>query len=228
MQHAPAPNRSLAGLVALADHRLSVSGGGRAGLVGAGLVVLLAAGEILATPPGMDAAAIAVGAVAMLAWLGVGPALLAAGGQERRDQVDGVARLAALRGHPSNARVAARMLGVVRLALRRVGLLGMALCLLGASVSGEVTSLPRRLVGIVGFSLLLGAVAAVVTESCVRIGGRRATSLLIAVVVVPWALAEPLGRPGWSLPAGLEAALERWTGTTAGVAFPLSSRGRWW
>ncbi len=185
----------------LAARRLSGSFGVRVGAVGA-LAVGLAFAASAATG---DAGPAHV--VRAACWVGAGPAALtAARAPGLRDRMDGVDVLVALRG------VSARGLQRIRLSVAAFvgGLLVFVPTLLvsmTAMVATPTANLALRGVTLSILAALVGALIGALGAACGEIGRDRGRSLLAAVVVVPWILADLWSTPSLSLIGLVDASV---------------------
>jgi hypothetical protein len=145
--------------------------------------------------------------IGALVWLGAGPVALSAAHAPRlRDQKDGVEVMVALRGVGAAALRRARVFaaaivgGVVIL----VPTLIVAATVLVVAATGAVAvrCAVAALVAAAG-----GALVGTVGSVCGEIGERRGRSLLLAVVIVPWALSGYWRIPSLSLVGLVEAGL---------------------
>lgn len=206
-------------LVALARARLRRSLGGRLGVLGAALVTSYAAvlGVVLSVsgePPAWSS--ILVTSVRWLLWLGVAPLCLAiANGRAARDRADGIEALAVLRGHPASELQTARLVAAIAEISRLIAVPTAVLCAFWTALSWPPTATIFALfAGLVGFSLFTGFLVGATADACSRLGGRRGRRLLLAVVLIPWVMADLGGGVSWSLPGLLELGLQ----TTADAA----------
>lgn len=161
-----------------------------------------------------DAAAgvheLVVGATGWLVWLGAGPlALSIAGGRDRQDRADGVELLAAIRGFRHAELEQARFVAALLQVTLRVAVPAAAMCLLVASFawSSSITLVVQAAL-ICLFAIVCGAAIGTTAVLCNRYGGARGRGLLLAVVLLPWAVFAQLGHAEWSLPGALGLALE--------------------
>lgn len=141
-------------------------------------------------------------------WLGVGPlALVLAADPVGRDRRDGIEALVQAHGTTTRQLNIARVVAGGLEILYRVGL-PFTLATLLVAVSRR-SSLPLlQLVLVLGFALFAGAVVAPVAAACGHAAGRRGRWVLVAVVLLPWVLADTyqLGG-GWSLPGMMDLLL---------------------
>ncbi len=202
-----------ASLVALCRYRLGRTLGGRLGRAGPIAVLVVAALmgiALLRGQPYSEVRDLVEGAMRWMAWLGAGPlALSIAAAPAERDRADGVELLALIRGWTRTRLAAARVTAAIIAVAARVGPPAVVLCLLLVAVA------PSRALELVALGLAAGAFSAiaavvvgVLAAVCGHYGGRRGRGLLLAVVLLPWALSDLLSRPGWSVPGALDAA---WT-----------------
>jgi len=209
-------------LVALARARLRVRLGARLGFVLTGATCVLVAVLLVAARGASEVAALMSDALVWLGWLGVGPlGLAAANARAVRDRDEGIEALVVARGHDAAALGVARALAVASMAMARMaapalGLLGWAV-LVGAAPPGGLWPLTGALLLA---ALAVGALVGALSAACGQWGGRRGVSLLVAAVLLPWAVADALGAPGWSLPGAIGSLVELARDAAGGAAPP--------
>ncbi|MRG91243.1 hypothetical protein [Polyangium spumosum] len=187
--------------------RAGLACGALLGAVFATLAIVLRATEGTSAPleglVGLGAASITLLAAAPTT-------LAAASDRTAEDREAGIEALAATRG------LRARSLHVVRwvASMLQIGraialpLVGLALVTVALSSSGSMAL--RRVVfalGLLAFSAVAGITLGTLAAFSARLGGRRGRVLLVAIVVVPWMLAELAGRGSYSIPGALSALL---------------------
>jgi len=203
-------------LVALARERLGASSLARFGRGGA---IAIASGYAVvavvlraADGPAAPLAGLVASAAPSIAWIGAGSiALAAAHDRAAVDRRDGIALLAGSRGASSEALAAARVVAAMIAIGRGVGLPLIGLALLVAAIAGSASGAARGLavtLAALVFSAICGVTLGAVAAACGSLGARRGRSFFVAVVVVPWLLADLAGLGAWSLPGALGAALD--------------------
>jgi hypothetical protein len=150
--------------------------------------------------------------VATASWVAGLGALSLASDLAARDSSQGVTTLARLRGFGEGALDRARALaGAMRLGTTVLvpGLIiALAVLLKLRTLSGAVVAL-SLLVLTVPYAALVGAVLAPLARACHHFLPGRGRWLFAAVVLGPWLLAEGLGAPVPSIPAGFDWLLSR-------------------
>lgn len=190
-------------LVSLCRTRQSARAGARASWVFGFLVAVVGIAflALLKNPPSAARAT-----AHWLAWC-TAPFLLGLASAPRlRDRQDGIEAMVLVRGgravQLATARTFAAMLG----ATLRMLLPALVFALAAASVAGPRASLLGAAV-LAGFAcfagILLGGIAALSGEAA----GARGRELFIAIVLVPWVLADVASEPLWSIPGVLDAGL---------------------
>ena len=217
---AASQRRRLRAAVALGRARLASARGGRIGVAAALSVTLLHALGMIAVredsgaPAAIDAALRS--AATWLAWLGAGPiALAAANDRPGIDRREGVEALAAARGVSPGGLHAARAIAAMQAIALVIGAPAVVLSVAGAGVLASASSGLRLLAtgaGLVAFALVTGVTLGLLAALSGRLAGPRGRSLLAALVLIPWALADLAGAARWSIPGALDAFLTLVTG----------------
>lgn len=145
------------------------------------------------------------------AWLCGGLVALSATNQRAwTDRRDGVELLSAMRGVTGRTLEVARVLSVAMEIARAVLVPPLVVGLLTVSLAGSLSSAIAR-VGVLGvlllFALVEGIVVGAVASVLDRLRPAGARGLLVAVVVLPWALLDLIGSPGLSIPGFLSGLL---------------------
>ncbi|MCA9624083.1 MAG: hypothetical protein KC731_33900 [Myxococcales bacterium] len=185
-------------LIALCRARLARRWGARLGWVGAILVGLagLAAAPDLEVVEGSRA--LLGGTLRWACWLGAGPLLLSAvAAPAQRDRREGITTLAALRGAPPFQLALARALAVIIEATLR---LGAPVLVLALSLLAQAAARPLDVAGVLAAVVVAGALLGAAAAVCGEAAGRRGLAVFLAVVGVPWALADFGIWPAISLP----------------------------
>jgi hypothetical protein len=198
------PTFSRWALVSLCHRRLSLRAGARASWVlgilvagaGAGIAVLGENREYLV--PEM---------AVWLAWCMTPLLFGAASAPRERDRREGIESLVTLRGVGSAELAAARTLAAMLGVLWRMAVPSILLTLALASLE------PLRDAAMHGALLLVFAGAAAlllgtVASLCGEAAGARGRELLVAVVLVPWVIADVTSSPAWSIPGLLGTSLD--------------------
>lgn len=182
-----------------------------AGLVALGFVVGTLGARTVSGPGAIDAD-LAVGAARLAAWVAAGPLLLgAAQGSSLAQRLEGRELYGALVGASERSLVAARALAVALGAAVLVALPSTlaSLAVLGASTSGAAAwERARVLVALWPFAFVTGALLGPLAVVCDRLAQARGRSLFLAVVLLPFLVADPLGLGPFSVPGLLEAVLD--------------------
>lgn len=210
--------------VALCRERLSGAGFAQLGRVSSWAVALLFGGLAVAArlgePLGLDARGLVAQAATYSLWLaGLPIALAAADDRARLDREDGIAALVASRGGSSAGLAIARLVAAMTTIARALAIptLAVALAALGTWTPGEgLGRLARGLLCAALFALSGGVVLGSAASLCERALFRRGRSLLLALVLVPWILADLVGRPGLSIPGALDALVSLTLGVGRG------------
>ncbi len=146
------------------------------------------------------------------AWLCGGLVAISAVNQRAwADRRDGVELLSAMRGVRGRALDAARALSVAMEIARVTVLPPLVVGLLTIALSGSASSALSRvwvLLAIVAFAALEGVVLGAVATLLDRLRPAGARGLLIAVVILPWAILDLLGAPALSIPGFLGGAFD--------------------
>jgi hypothetical protein len=148
---------------------------------------------------------------ASIAWVAAAPTTLAAATDRRtEDREGGIEALSAMRGvhvaHLQLVRTYAAMMHIARTT-------ALPLVTLAVSVAALASSGPlalRRIglmLGLVGFSAMVGVVLGSVAALSARMGGRRGKLVVSAIVLLPWIVGGMFGRSIYSIPGALDAAL---------------------
>lgn len=145
------------------------------------------------------------------AWLCGGLVALSASNQRAwTDRRDGVEALSAMRGVRGRALEAARVASVGMEITRAVLVPPLVVGVLTIALAGSASSAVARagVVGVVAlFAMVEGLVVGGVASLLDRLRPAGARGLLVAVVVVPWALLDLIGAPGLSVPGFLSGLL---------------------
>ena len=152
-----------------------------------------------------------VDTIGVTCWIALAPLVLSlANDPVGADRRSGFEVLALSRGHVGVQLAGARVIASsTELALRLLPAVVVALLI---AVLGRSWSLFRVAAGGLGFAIVAGVTLGLVANVCGALGAKRGRWLLLAVVLIPWALAEMFHLPGWSLPGALGAALAVLTG----------------
>jgi hypothetical protein len=216
MELSPLQAQRSRGAVALARERLRTSGAGRAARFGAWSTALgfAAVAVSVRATDGKDAALAGTIAAAApwIAWLAGAPLALAAA-EDRRgaDRREGILALASARGISSRGLSAARVVAAMTEITAAIGAPILALAVLTAALSGRLSeAFGRILLGLggVAFAIVAGVTLGGLASACARAGGARGRWLFLAVVLLPWMLADLLGARSWSIPGALAAILD--------------------
>ncbi|WP_245677828.1 hypothetical protein [Chondromyces crocatus] len=217
---AAAMHRRMRAAVALGRERLGRTRGGRFGLFAA-MGVALGQGALLALLQDGTSAAPALdgtlrSAAQWLAWMGAGPlALAAANDRPGADRSEGIEVLAASRGTYPATFHAAQTLAAMQMVALVIAAPVLLLALLGAGLSSTPAGAMRALGlggGVLAFAVTTGILLGGLASISGRIAGPRGRSLLAAIVLVPWILADLAGNARWSIPGALDAFLSLATG----------------
>ncbi|MFO0614597.1 MAG: hypothetical protein U0414_18575 [Polyangiaceae bacterium] len=156
------------------------------------------------------------------AWLCGGLVALSAANQRAwTDRRDGVEILAAMRGVRGRALEVARFASVALEIARSTLVAPWGVGLLAVALAGSASSALSRalvLLSVTLFALVEGAVVGAVAYALDRLRPAGARGLLVAVVVLPWALLDLIGAPGLSVPGFMSGVL--------GVALRVIGMGR--
>jgi len=203
---APTHRRDRA-VIALCRRRLNGRLGARLSWVlgvGGALVVL---GLVVVGGESLGTRELIVRGVRWIAWLAAPPiALAAAGAPAERDRADGVDVLVRMHGVSDRRLGVARGVAAMVEVSYRLGLPAVALCLSVVMV-GAAWPLLGMLPGLVLFAGWGGLVLGGLGAACGHFGGARGRSLLLAVVLVPWVVADAWGVPGVSIPGAVDMML---------------------
>jgi hypothetical protein len=222
----PAGLRRARGVIALARARIRATGGGRAGrflgrLAAAGFAAA-ALGLRGTDGAGAPLSGLVVTAAHWVAWLGAAPLALAAAqdlaGKDRREGVDA---LSAARGVSPTGREAARALAAMAEIASAVGVPLVVLAGLTAALAGRTSVALHRAslaAGAAAFAVIAGVTLGGLGAIAGRLGRARGRTVLVALVVGPWVLADLAGHPGWSIPGALAAVLDFAMGARGGGA----------
>jgi hypothetical protein len=223
---ARASRRLLRNAVALARARLRATGGGRLGVAAAIGVTVIYGGMMIVlrvedgAGSALDGPLRAAGAA--LAWAAAGPiALAAARDRVAADRSDGVEALAAARGVPPRALHGVRAVAAMREITGVIAIPSAALAIGAALLSGSIASALRHLAvgaGVVAFAAVCGATLGLLASISGRVAGRRGRTLLAAIVLIPWAIADLAGSAAWSVPGALGAFLSFAAGAAGGMS----------
>lgn len=205
---------ALRGVVALGRARLRDASGGQFGLAMAAVITLgyAVVALVLRIEDGaMSLEGLLGSAARWLAWASAGPiALAAAHDRPAADQRDGIEALAAARGLSRVTLHSARSLSAMLEIARAIAVPSAALALLVALLSGSAR-LGFQHLAFGAATALFGAVAGVtlggLAAASGQIAGPRGRTLFLALLLVPWALADVAGNAAWSIPGALEAFL---------------------
>lgn len=209
-----ARRRRARGAFALARLRLRAAWGVRAARV---LAVVTALGFgvaalVLRAGDGAALGGLPVVAVQCLGWLAGAPIALAAAEDLRaQDRRDGIVALAAPRGTSPSALVSARTFAAMTEIAFVIGAPALVLSLFTAALAARPGVALARVglgLGAASFAVVAGVVLGGLGAACARVGGPRGRLLLMAVVLLPWALADLTGHGGWSIPGALGAVLD--------------------
>jgi len=199
-------------LVALQQRCIRRSLGGRLGAFAAVFVVLLGsmivAVDHQADPTQRFERAIML-ITRVLLWFAIGPmALSIAGLSPSRGRAEGLEALAIIRGNSPGQLAAGRKLAAMSTVAARLGLFSVLMCLLVAAVSWQGWgSLLLRGAHLVAFALVCGVVIGGIAALCAEYAGRYGRVALLAVVLIPWVIADVVNRPVFSLPGALDGLL---------------------
>jgi hypothetical protein len=205
---------ALSGAVALGCARLRQAAGGRLGLAMAALIALgyAVVAITLRLEDGTTSLEGLLGSAARwLAWAAAGPiALAAAHDRPAADRRDGIEALAAARGISRASLHSVRSLSAMLEIARAIAVPSVALAALAALLSGSAWLGLQHLA--FGAALaLFGAVSGVTLGGLAAVSGQvagpRGRTVFVALVLVPWALADLAGDAAWSIPGALEAFL---------------------
>jgi hypothetical protein len=201
--------------VALGRARLRGTTGGRLGLAAAAVGVLLHA--ILLIVVRLDDAqdtpldAPLRSAAEWLALAVGGPiALAAAHDRATADRRDGIEALAAARGIPAAALHATRSLAAMIEVAVAIAVPAAALAVLGALLAGSAAAALRPLAvgaAIAVFAAVCGVTLGGLASMSGRLAGPRGRSLVAAILLIPWVVADLAGNARWSIPGALDAFL---------------------
>lgn len=209
------PGPRARGALALSRARLRATGLGRLGAAGA-LAAAVLHGAMLLVLRIEDGPAASLGgtlrsAAAALAWIAAGPiALAAAGDRSAADRAEGIEALAAARGLSARALHGVRALAAMLEVASTIAVPTAALSLTAALLAGAPHLALRHLsvgAALGAFAVVCGVTLGGLAAVAGRAAGRRGRPLLVALIFVPWALADLAGNPGWSIPGALEAFL---------------------
>lgn len=146
------------------------------------------------------------------AWLCGGLVAISAANQRAwTDRRDGVEVLSAMRGVRGRALEAARALSVAMEIARVTFLPPLGVGALTIALSGSVSSAVSRvgvLLVVLAFALLEGVVVGAVATLLDRLRPAGARGLLVAVVILPWAILDLVGAPALSIPGFLGGAFD--------------------
>lgn len=195
--------------------RLARTPGARLGRAATWLLLVLYGGGAIAQrfteAIPTDVLGYAPSAARTAAWLAAGPiAIAAANARERRDAAEGIEALvgafgitrAALRG----ARVVAASLACsLAVAIPAIGTALVAAAIQATPLDG-VRAL-RVVPALAAFAVIAGLLLGLTAIVADRVAPARGRSTLIALVVVPWMVADALGWAGASIPGALDAVL---------------------
>lgn len=210
-------------LVSLCRERLRRAPGARFGTA-AVVAIAFGFGMVLAFVQQDGGAAAALdgmlrSATRWMAWVGGGAiALAAAHDRAAVDRRDGIEALAAVRGARGGALHAARALSAMQMIALVIGVPALVLAVVGAGLSGSMPA-GLRVLGVgVGLAVFAGAAGVALGGLAAvsgRVAGARGRLVLVALVLVPWALADLAGNARWSIPGALDTFLFLVTGGMA-------------
>ncbi len=202
-------------VIALCRRRLNGRFGARLSWVLGVAGVLVALGLVVMGGEALGTREIIVRGVRWLAWLAAPPiALAAAGAPAERDRADGVDVLMGMHGVSDLRLATARGLAAMIEVSYRLGLPAVALCLSVVMATGAWPLL-GMLPGLVLFAGWGGMVLGGLGAGCGYFGGARGRSLLLAVVLVPWVIADAWGVPGLSIPGVVDMMLTLFADVTS-------------
>ncbi|WP_437602346.1 hypothetical protein WMF28_12040 [Sorangium sp. So ce590] len=209
-----AVQKALRAAVALGCARLRGARGGQLGLAMAALISLGygVAALVLRLDDGTTALEGLLGSAARgLAWAAAGPiALAAAHDRPASDRRDGIEALAAARGISRAPLHGARSLAAMLEIARVVALPLAMLSTLAALLSGSALLALHHLAfgaALALFGVVSGVTLGGLASASGRIAGARGRALFLALILVPWALADLAGDSRWSIPGALGAFL---------------------
>lgn len=146
-----------------------------------------------------------------VAMLAATPTALAAASNRRAEDRDaGIEALAAMRGIPMRTLEGIRVAAAMSQIGRSIAVPMLVLTLLTVALAGSAAMALRRCLlalGLVTFSAIVGVTLGSIATLSARFGGRRSRALFLAIVLVPWMIAEMFGRGMYSIPGALNAAL---------------------
>lgn len=195
--------------MALCRHRMRGRIGAKLAWLAALLaaVVLFALGSAAVDSARLELAGWVTHSARWVAWLAAAPfALSIAHRPAERDREDGIEHLALSSGSSRGELGAARLVAAMQELCVRIALPSMAVTLGLAAMARSAPLLAHALLLLV-FAFVAAACLGLVTMMAGYYGGARGRWLLVAVIVVPWALSDLWRAPGWSLPGALDALL---------------------
>jgi hypothetical protein len=207
--------RAFRALVGLSARRLGRRAFSRVGRILAGFIALVCIGSIVALRvdegPNASTTSIPLLAARWSVWLAAGPLLLAAAHHRKlTDRKDGIEALALTRGFTSRALGLSRAAATVRSTWLYIAVPALAASIASLLVAGSWAAVRDRalLLGVIGVyasvtALVLGPLAAIADVLSVN----RGRTMFLAVLFLPWAVADALGNPSLSVPGALGALL---------------------
>lgn len=217
------PLRAERALVRLVRESLSRRWGVRGARIYAAIVSLGVSATIwlVARRYGPDGTALSLvaRAAAMLTWIAGGLATLALAAPSKDTAlIDGIVALASARGLGNEALARAGMIATVRLLVEVivVPIIAIGVFVFAFVAGGSIESAFWPIAGAVVFGVVAAIVLGAAASSCQRWGGAQGRSWLMAIVLLPWLLADTIasGRvaPYLSIPGLLGRVWETLTG----------------
>lgn len=156
---------------------------------------------------GTDASVLLGNAMRWLCWVGAGPLVASVALSPRaRDRQDGVVALVARHGVAEPRLATGRFIAAATETTLRVLVPALLACAMIAA-AGRLHAGPVLVAGVLATSLLAGASLGALGASCGLWGGERGRLVLVALVVLPWAVADQWSMPALSVPGALDAAI---------------------
>lgn len=195
--------------------RLARTPGARLGRAATWLLLVLYGGGAIAQrfteAVPADVLGYAPSAARTAAWLAAGPiALAAANAREQRDATEGIDALVGAFGVTAGALRGARLVAAslacgLAVAIPAIGTALVAAALQAAPLDGVLAL--RAVPPLAAFAAVAGLLLGLAAVLSDRLTPGRGRSTLVALVVVPWVVADALGWSGASIPGALDAVL---------------------
>ncbi|HHH27303.1 MAG TPA: hypothetical protein ENK57_02995 [Polyangiaceae bacterium] len=194
-------------VVSLCRQRLRRRFGARVAWLLATLVAVIFGGVGAGADVGTDGSVVLGNAMRWLCWLGAGPlALSAALSPRARDRQDGVVALLARYGAGGARLTSGRFVAAAVETTLRILVPAMICCAMIA-VAGRLYAGLVLIAGVLATSLIAGVMLGVVGAGCGLWGGDRGRIVLLALVILPWAVADQWAMPSLSVPGAIDAAI---------------------